>query len=93
MLSRGGFQVPGVRTVSDLREIDWAEEKRTAFICGGAQIYKEYLPHCSELYLTLVKRVVEGDAFFPPFENLFALVEQVFDGPEFSISKYRRVGN
>ena len=91
VLSRGGFQFPGVRTVSDLREIDWAEEKRTAFICGGAQIYKEYLPHCSELYLTLVKRVVEGDAFFPPFEDLFAFREQVYDGSEFSISTYRRI--
>jgi dihydrofolate reductase len=41
------------------------------FICGGAQIYEQALPRCSDLYLTLVKREVEGDAFFPPFEDKF----------------------
>ncbi len=28
------------------------------FICGGAQIYEQALPRCSDLYLTLVKREV-----------------------------------
>jgi dihydrofolate reductase len=90
VLSRGGFQFPGVRLVKELEEIDWKNESRTAFICGGAQIYENYLPNCSELYLTLVKRVVEGDAFFPRFEDLFSISEQIVDGPEFSISHYRR---
>jgi dihydrofolate reductase len=90
ILSRGGFQFPGVRAVQDLDEIDWASETRTAFICGGAQIYERYLSSCSELYLTLVKRVVEGDVFFPHFEDLFDLSEQIYDGPEFSISHYSR---
>ena len=59
------------------------------FICGGAQIYEQALPRCSDLYLTLVKREVEGDAFFPPFEEKFVLAEKIRDEPEFKILHYR----
>ncbi len=60
------------------------------FICGGAQIYEEALPRCSDLYLTVVKRDIEGgDAFFPPFENKFKLVEEIRDTPEFKIDHYQ----
>ena len=91
VLSRAGFEFPGVRTARDLQEIKWRDETRTIFICGGATIYAEYLPLCSELYLTKVKRVVDGDAFFPPFDHLFSFSEQLYDGPEFSVSRYRRI--
>jgi len=59
------------------------------FICGGAQVYAQALPWCSDLYLTVVKRHVEGDAFFPPFEDRFELAEEIQDGPEFKILHYR----
>jgi len=59
------------------------------FICGGAQIYEQLLPRCSDLYLTVVKREVAGDAFFPPFEDKFELVEELRDTPEFKILHYR----
>jgi hypothetical protein len=32
---------------------------------------------------------VEGDAFFPPFEDQFREVEQIIDTPEFRILHYR----
>ena len=47
------------------------------------------LPRCSDLYLTLVKREVEGDAFFPPFEDRFVLAEEISDTPEFKILHYQ----
>ena len=60
------------------------------FICGGAQVYEEALPRCSDLYLTLVKRDVEGgDAFFPEFEKKFKLAEQIRDAPEYKIEHYQ----
>ena len=89
VLSRGAFQYPGVRTISDLSQIDLAKEAREVFICGGAQIYEQTLPLCSDLYLTLVKRTVEGDAFFPKFEDKFHPVEEIVDGAEFKIVRYR----
>ncbi len=89
VLSRSGFSHPGVRTVADLSEIDLAHESRDVFICGGAQVYEQALPQCSDLYLTLVKRIVDGDTFFPSFEERFELVEEVLDRPEFRIVHYR----
>ena len=90
IVSRGGFHYPGVKVVSDLSQIDAADESRQIFICGGAQIYELALPLCSELYLTLVKRVVEGDAFFPPFEDKFEPAETILECAEFKITRYQR---
>lgn len=89
VLSRTHFHFPGVQTISDLSQLDSVNEAQEIFICGGAQIYEQTLPLCSDLYLTQVKRVVEGDAFFPPFEKAFEFFEEIFDGPEFKILHYR----
>jgi len=89
VLSRSGFTHPGVRTIQSLAEIDPSAEARDVFICGGAEIYALALPACSDLYLTLVKRTVAGDAYFPRFEDEFELVEVVSDGVDFRIMHYR----
>jgi dihydrofolate reductase len=67
-----------------------APGSRQVFICGGAQVYDQTLPLCTELLLTLVKREVMGDAFFPKFEDQFVLAEEIRDTPEFKILRYRR---
>lgn len=90
VLSRTGFWHPGVRTIASLAEARALAGRRRVFVCGGAQVYAAALPWCSELYLTLVKRLVEGDAFFPPFEDQFELVEEIRETPEFKILRYRR---
>ena len=64
-----------LRLVKNFLDLSPADSPLDFFICGGAQIYEQSLPHCSDLYLTLVKREYEGDAFFPPFEDRFELVE------------------
>ena len=81
-----------IRLETKLLKLDPAEFSTDVFICGGAQIYEQALPLCSDLYLTLVKRKVDGDAFFPPFESMFRLHEIVREGPEFDILHYRRNG-
>lgn len=90
VLSRTGLSHPGVRTIASLAEARALAGRRRVFICGGAQVYAAALPWCSELYLTLVKRVVKGDALFPPFEDQFELVEEIREAPEFKILRYRR---
>jgi dihydrofolate reductase len=92
VLSRALSVLPGAQVAADLGRIDPARETREVFICGGAEVYRQALPLCSDLYLTLVKRVVaDGDTFFPPFEDLFVAVEDIRDGPEFRITRYRNV--
>ncbi len=89
VLSRSGFAAAGVRVVGSLAEIDLAREAREVFIVGGAQVYVQALPLCSDLFLTVVQREVAGDAFFPAFEDRFELVGVVRETPEFRILHYR----
>ncbi len=91
VLSRSGFRHPDVRTIASLREIDPAQEERKVFLCGGAEVYRLGLPACSDLYLTLVKRVVDGDVFFPAFEERFERVETIRDETEYQIIRYRNL--
>ena len=92
VLTRSPEPIPGVRTLSDLGQLDPADPAlagREIYICGGAQLYRQALPLCSDLYLTLVQRVVQGDTLFPPFESQFELAEQVLERPDFKILHYR----
>jgi dihydrofolate reductase len=93
VLTRSRVSIDGVQTICDLSELESlaAESpKSKVFVCGGAQVYEKALPLCSDLYLTLIKRTVEGDTFFPPFEDLFALVAEIRDHPDFKILHYRQ---
>jgi dihydrofolate reductase len=85
----GGEKPTEVRLATELLRLDPGQFATDVFVCGGAQVYEQALPLCSDVYLTLVRREVEGDAFFPRFEDRFALVETVRDTPEFSILHYR----
>lgn len=38
------------------------------FVIGGAEIYKQLLPHCKKLYLTNVHQSFEGDTYFPDID-------------------------
>jgi dihydrofolate reductase len=87
VLSRGG-PIAGVQIIASLHEL--AQLSGEIFVIGGAEIYRQLLPTCDELLLTLVLREVEGDTFFPPFEGQFELVETVEKNSEFEIRRYRR---
>jgi dihydrofolate reductase len=89
VLTRSRLEIPGVRIVRDLGAIDPAAEPATIFICGGAQVYAQALPACSDLFLTRLKREVPGDTFFPEFEHAFEAVDEPLDHPEFTVVHYR----
>jgi dihydrofolate reductase len=96
VLTSSPLPIAGVQTISDLSLIDPKAPPfvgREIFICGGAQVYQQALARCSDLYLTVVKRVVEGDAFFPAFEEQFELAEELLETPEFKVLHYRAAGS
>lgn len=78
-----------VRLATELLKLDPGQFATDVFVCGGAQVYEQALPLCSDVYLTLVRCEVQGDAFFPRFEDRFVLIETIRDTPEFSILHYR----
>jgi dihydrofolate reductase len=92
VLSRSDLNIPGVRTIRSLDELNPAADTRDYYLIGGAQIFRTYLAKCSDIYLTLVKREVEGDVFLPPFEEQFCLSETIQDTPEFVTFHYKRLG-
>lgn len=92
VLSRSGFSHPGVQCAASLDDLPAPTSECKLFICGGAEIYRQALPLCADLYLTVVKREVEGDVRFPDFEDQFERVEELRDTPEFKILHYRNKG-
>jgi len=45
--------------------IELIKNEPEAMICGGASVYKQFLPMAQKLYLTYVHATPEGDTFFP----------------------------
>lgn len=89
VLTRGA-QIPGVETVRDLATLDpSAFQPREVWVIGGAEIYAQLLPRCSDLYLSVVQREVDGDALFPEFERDFTLASVVLRHPEFEVHHFR----
>ncbi len=75
----------------DLAELATKGLLADSWLAGGASLYEQFLPECSDLYLSVVNREVEGDAFFPPFEHLFEqeyTIELKTD--DFEVRHYRR---
>ena len=84
-------EIPGIEMVRDLAAIDPARyAPREVWVIGGAEIYAQTLSRCTDVYLSVVFREVEGDAFFPPFEDDFELVDVPLRTPEFEVRHYRR---
>ena len=49
---------------------EYQNSQEEVFICGGASIYKQFLPYASKLYLTEIDASdSEADTFFPEFDK------------------------
>ena len=71
VLSRSGFTAPGVLVARDWQEAARLAPDLKLFLAGGAALYAEALPWCSELLLTHVDLAPEADAFFPDWSKHF----------------------
>ncbi len=92
VLSRTGFAAPGVTTLANWDGLRNVEPGKTLFLAGGAQLYAEALPWCSELLLTHVDQAPEADAFFPDWSATFDAGEVLKSGNGFVIKRHRRLG-
>jgi dihydrofolate reductase len=68
-----------------------ARPKRELFVIGGAQIYAQLLDRCTDLYLTVVQREVEGDACFPEFEDRWRLHDIPLRTLDFEVRHFQRL--
>ncbi|MFV8834599.1 type 3 dihydrofolate reductase [Aquisalimonas sp.] len=64
------FQAPGCTIVADAdAALAAAGDASEIMIIGGAEIYRLFLPRADRLYLTWVHTAIEGDTWFPDFEQ------------------------
>lgn len=66
--------IPGVETYSSIdKALDALKNQEKVFIIGGGQIFAQTLHKVQMFQLTLVERVVDGDTYFPAYEDLLQL--------------------
>lgn len=63
------FDQPGCRTVSSLKEALMLADGEDVYISGGSRLYEEALPLADVLYLTEIEKKIEGDVYFPEFDE------------------------
>jgi len=78
------YQAPGCIVVYSIKEaLEKTRDFKEVMICGGASVYKQFLPLADKIYLTLIKGDFEGDAFFPEFEqNSWKETERTENNPD-----------
>lgn len=64
------FNVNDCKVIHSLKELEKLDEfgEDDTFVIGGASIYKQLLPYCDLVYVTMVYDDSKGDVYFP---NLF----------------------
>jgi dihydrofolate reductase len=88
VITQQNLKIPGVTIIHSLNELEHRKSEKEIWILGGAEIYRQALPRCSDLYLSVIKREVEGDTFFPSFEDTFDLKEILREESDFRIEHY-----
>jgi len=66
---RDDFAAPGVLVAHDWAEALSLAPGASAFVAGGADVYRLFLPVASKLFLTRIHGAYDGDTYFPPFNT------------------------
>lgn len=76
------FDAENCMTAKSLDEALIMAEGKDIYISGGARLYEEALPLADKMYITEIDLEVEGDTYFPEFdEELFEKeINQYFEG-------------
>jgi dihydrofolate reductase len=91
------LKIEGVEVVNSLDDaVCRTKDENEIFIIGGEQIYKIALPISTNMHITRVYSTIEGDAFFPTFENSqWKILSQndleSNEGLKFSFIDYERI--
>lgn len=90
------LKIEGVEVVNSLDDAIFRnKDQNEIFIIGGEQIYKMAMPFATNMHITKVYTNIEGDAFFPAFdEREWKILSQKDlesnEGLKFSFINYER---
>lgn len=87
ILSRSLEPQEGVRILRSIEEVQELDLP-LVFVCGGADIYRQFFPLCDELLLTRVHEEHPGDTELPAFEPYFSPQEIVEVGENYRIERW-----
>ena len=60
-----GETFEGCTTVYSIDEaLNLCDDTEESFVIGGGSIYRQFLPYCNKLYLTMIDKDFEADTFF-----------------------------
>lgn len=94
-LDEAGTRLLVLKSPEEVRALP-AKLLQEAFVIGGAEIYREFLPDCSECLVTVNDSRREADTFFPNLNELSAWErvqesgEQAYEGLRYRFTVYRR---
>lgn len=82
---------PGLIIINNLTELieKYQTSNEVLYVIGGAEVYKQFLPYCDELIISMIPGDFRGDAFFPQYLEQFQLVH-IDARDSFSIHYYKR---
>ena len=63
------YENTSVELVHDIDKFLQRTDIEDVFIMGGASVYKLFIDKVDELYLTMISEEVEGDVYFPEFDE------------------------
>lgn len=91
------FQVSGAEVLNSIEDVlhliksgDLKSDE--AFVIGGADIYKQMMPHCDKFYITKIDAELPADRYFVDLDQVDGL-EITWSGPieEYKGTKYQHV--
>ena len=91
VISRQKLLIPGTTVLPSISALESFQSDKQVIICGGAEIYRQALPNCTELFMTHVFGEYPGDILFPPFESEFLACATIRQTAEFKIVHYKRM--
>lgn len=60
---------PDVEAVIDLTEFFKRTDINEVFVIGGESVYRKFIDFADEIYLTEIEEPVDGDTYFPEFDE------------------------
>lgn len=61
-------------SLNDALTLAKEKERQEIFIIGGGQIYQQTIKYADKLYLTVVEKQFDADAFFPDYTNFKTVI-------------------
>jgi dihydrofolate reductase len=74
---RVDFVAPGCLLAGSLEQaLELVSSEPEILIAGGGEIYRQAIPVCDRMYITIIEHEFEGDTFFPEFDHREWVIEE-----------------